>query len=120
ETGMVWADESKIIEKGRVGPGQMMGVDLVKGRLYHDRELKDMVAAQRPFGDWVKHITDLSDLIKVGTETAGEFERDALRRRQLAFGWSMEELELILQPMAEEGKEAVGSMGDDTPMAVLS
>jgi glutamate synthase (NADPH/NADH) large chain len=120
ESGMVGIDEAKVVEKGRVGPGQMMGVDLVKGRLYHDEELKDMVAGQRPFDRWVKNVTDLNSLIKVGSETASEFEREELRRRQLAFGWSMEELELILQPMAEEGKEAVGSMGDDTPLAVLS
>jgi glutamate synthase (NADPH/NADH) large chain len=119
ESGMVRLSETEIVEKGRLGPGQMIGVDLVAGRLYRDHEIKDMLAAKRPYSAWVKNITVLDSLIKRAGETV-ELGRDELRRRQVAFGWTLEELELILQPMAEEGKEAVGSMGDDTPLAVLS
>src|SRR5690606_26299969 len=119
ETGMVRLKEDEIIEKGRLGPGQVIGVDLVAGRLYRDREIKDMCAAARPFADWVKNITPIDKLIKSPTEPV-LFQRDELRRRQLAVGWSLEDLELILQPMVEEAKEAVGSMGDDSPLAVLS
>ncbi|MBV9521540.1 MAG: glutamate synthase large subunit, partial [Alphaproteobacteria bacterium] len=119
ETGMVRLDEAEIVEKGRVGPGQMLGVDLAAGKLYRDRAIKDMLAATRPFSQWVGKITRIDSLIR-GTNETAEFGRDELRRRQLAFGWSLEELELILHPMMEEAKEAVGSMGDDTPLAVLS
>ena len=120
ESGMVRLDETTIVEKGRLGPGQMIGVDLAAGRLYRDREIKDLLAAQQPYSDWVKNITPLDSLIRPTEGERAELGRDALRRRQVAAGWSLEELELILQPMAEEGKEAVGSMGDDTPLAVLS
>jgi glutamate synthase (NADPH) large chain len=120
EAGMVRLDETEIVEKGRLGPGQMIAVDLATGRLHRDREIKDQLAATRPFADWVKNITPLDSLIKPAQGEKAELARDELRRRQVAFGWSLEDLELILQPMAEDGKEAVGSMGDDTPLAVLS
>jgi len=120
EAGMVRLDETEIVEKGRLGPGQMVGVDLATGRLYRDREIKDELAAKRPYAAWVKNITALDSLIKPARGETVELARDELRRRQVAFGWSLEDLELILQPMAEDGKEAVGSMGDDTPLAVLS
>jgi glutamate synthase (NADPH) large chain len=120
EAGMVRLDETEIVEKGRLGPGQMIGVDLATGRLYRDRGIKDQLAATRPYADWVKSITALDSLIKPARGETAELPRDELRRRQVAVGWSLEDLELILQPMAEDGKEAVGSMGDDTPLAVLS
>jgi glutamate synthase (NADPH/NADH) large chain len=120
ETGMVRLEETRIIEKGRIGPGQMIAVDLRGGRLYHDGEVKEMLAATRPFGQWTKQIKKLDSLIKKGAGERVEFLRDELRRRQLAVGWTLEELEMVLHPMAEDGKEPVGSMGDDTPLAVLS
>ena len=120
ESGMVRLDETTIVEKGRLGPGQMIGVDLAAGRLYRDREIKDMLAALQPYSHWVKNITPLDSLIRPAEGERVELARDELRRRQIAAGWTLEELELILQPMAEEGKEAIGSMGDDTPLAVLS
>jgi glutamate synthase (NADPH) large chain len=120
ESGMVRLDETTIIEKGRLGPGQMIGVDLALGKLHRDREIKDMLAASKPFSAWVQNITPLDSLIRPSHGERAELARDELRRRQVAFGWSLEDLELILQPMAEDGKEAVGSMGDDTPLAVLS
>jgi glutamate synthase (NADPH/NADH) large chain len=120
ESGMVRLDETTIVEKGRLGPGQMIGVDLGDGRLYRDDELKDRLAAARPYGEWTKNITVLDHLIQASGGETAQLARDELRRRQAAFGWSLEDLELILQPMTEEAKEAVGSMGDDTPLAVLS
>ena len=120
ETGMVRIDETKVVEKGRVGPGQMIAVDLEEGRLYHDHELKDMLAAQQPFGSWVKHIDRIDGRITSAAKALQRFDAEELRRRQLTAGWSMEDLELILHPMTEESKEATGSMGDDTPVAVLS
>ena len=120
ETGMVRIREAQVIEKGRVGPGQMIGVDLQEGRFYHDLELKDLLAGQRPFSDWTRNITKIGDLVKTGHGETAQLDREELRRRQLAYGLSMEDLELILHPMVEDAKEAVGSMGDDTPLAVLS
>ncbi|MFQ5619204.1 MAG: glutamate synthase large subunit [Rhodospirillales bacterium] len=120
ETGMVRIDETRVAEKGRVGPGQMIAVDLEEGRLYHDHELKDILAAHQPFGSWVKHIDHIDSRIASGARAGQQFDAEELRRRQLTAGWSMEDLELILHPMAEESKEPTGSMGDDTPVAVLS
>ncbi|MFN3370236.1 MAG: glutamate synthase large subunit [Sphingomonadaceae bacterium] len=118
ETGMVQLPEDSIVEKGRLGPGQMIGVDLLEGRLYRDRELKDMIARSRPYRDWVGGFETLADL-----PPAGPVEQPAgpvLRRLQVAAGLTHEDMELILAPMVEEAKEAVGSMGDDTPLAVIS
>jgi glutamate synthase (NADPH) large chain len=120
ETGMVRLPESQIVEKGRLGPGQMIAVDLIEGRLYHDAELKDWLASRHPFSDWMAHSTVLDTLIGAKHAESPGLDRDELRRRQVMAGWSLEDMELILHPMADTGKEAVGSMGDDTPIAVLS
>ncbi len=119
ETGMVPMEENRVAEKGRIGPGQMVAIDLAKGRLYRDREIKDRLAAEQPYGDWIKGIDELNRQFP-GADESPILTGEALRRRQAAVGNSLEELELILQPMAEDGKEAIGSMGDDTPLAVLS
>jgi glutamate synthase (NADPH/NADH) large chain len=120
ETGMVEIAEQDIIEKGRVGPGGMIGVDLDAGRFYRDAELKDLMAKRRPYGEWVKRITVLDGVSKMRPSTTAMFGPEELRRRQYCYGFSMEDLELILQPMAEGAVEATGSMGDDAPLAVLS
>jgi glutamate synthase (NADPH/NADH) large chain len=121
ETGMVRVPESEVIEKGRVGPGQMIAIDLKAGKFYKDGPLKDLLAARKPYGAWIKKNIPLDSLIR--EQHAPEpsiYAVEELRRRQFGYGLSMEDMELILQPMAEDGKEAVGSMGDDTPLAVLS
>jgi glutamate synthase (NADPH/NADH) large chain len=119
EAGMVPVDESRVREKGALGPGQMIAVDMTEGRLFHDAEMKDALAASQPFGEWVGRINEL-DRVLSGVTEAPLFEGADLRRRQIAAGYSIEEIEQILAPMAEDGKEAIGSMGDDTPAAVLS
>ncbi|TWB23953.1 glutamate synthase (NADPH) large subunit [Nitrospirillum bahiense] len=120
ETGMTKVEEYSVQEKGRLGPGQMIALDLAEGRLYKDREIKDTLAASKPYGSWVRHITALDDLVKGAPAATAELSRDQLRRRQVAYGISMEDVETILHPMVEDAKEAVGSMGDDSPLAVLS
>ena len=120
ETGMVKFDEEVIIEKGHVGPGQTIGVDLDAAKFYHDTEMKDMLAARQPYGDWTKKITVIDHLVKTDAPEPVLYDAEALRRRQLAVGFTLEELELLLQPMVADAQEAVGSMGDDTPIAVLS
>ncbi len=120
ETGMVKVPEINVIEKGRVGPGQTIAVDLEQGKLYRDGELKDKLAAKRPYAEWTSRITELDSLVKTGAPEPVELSTEDLKRRQLAYGLTMEDMELILQPMVEEAKEAIGSMGDDAPLAVLS
>jgi glutamate synthase (NADPH/NADH) large chain len=120
ETGMVKLDESEIIEKGRVGPGQTIAVDLDEARFYGDEELKDMLAARQPFGEWAQRIRVIDHIVKADATEPVLYEGEALRRRQLAVGTTLEELEMILHPMVEDAQEAVGSMGDDAPIAVLS
>jgi glutamate synthase (NADPH/NADH) large chain/glutamate synthase (ferredoxin) len=119
EAGMVAVDEATVREKGALGPGQMIAVDMAEGRLYRDREVKDWLAAAQPFGDWIEKVVDLNALMRDVPERA-IFSGADLRRRQIAAGYSIEELEQVLAPMAEDGKEMVASMGDDTPPAVLS
>ena len=119
ETGMVPTDEATVVEKGALGPGQMIAVDMAEGKLFHDTEIKDTLAASLPFGEWVGKITELDDELS-GLPEKSLFGGAELRRRQIAAGYTVEELEQILAPMAEDGKETLASMGDDTPSAVLS
>jgi len=116
---MIPTDEMTVIEKGALGPGQMLAVDMKTKKLYNDDAIKDLMAASQPYGEWVEKITDLTDAVAGGKEPR-LFSGEELRRRQVAAGYSIEELEAILHPMAEDAKEAIGSMGDDTPPAVLS
>jgi len=120
ETGMVRIDEAQIVEKGRLGPGEMLAVDLREGKLYHDGEIKDWLAGKQPFAEWTRSITVIDDIIRPDAGEPHLYERDELRRRQLTYGITLEDLELMLHPMVETAKEAIGSMGDDTPLAVLS
>ena len=119
ETGMVPVDEEEIIYKGRLGPGDLLGVNLKEGKLYENFELKDRLANQYPYGEFVKKIIRIDKRITSKKEIK-LFDFKSLRQRKIAAGYTMEELELILHPMVIDAKEATGSMGDDTPIAVLS
>ncbi|MGH1330167.1 MAG: glutamate synthase large subunit [Paracoccaceae bacterium] len=119
EVGMVPTDEARVVEKGALGPGQMLAVDMKEGKLYHDKAMKDALAGAQPFGAWVGKINDLDQELSGLTEEP-LFTGEELKKRQIAAGYSIEELEQILAPMAEDGKETLASMGDDTPSAVLS
>ena len=117
ESGMVAVADANVIERGRLGPGDILGVNLREGKLYKDRELKDLLAAQHPYEDWVQNIIYLKDIAGPFVPAPSAPGIAPLRR---AAGWTMEDIESILHPMGAEGKEAVGSMGDDTPLAVIS
>ena len=117
ETGMIKIPEEKIIEKGKLGPGEIIAIDLKKGKLFKDKAIKDLLA--KDYKKYNKQIIDLEKKISNENERPN-FSGEDLRKRQYLSGLSVEDLELILHPMAEEGKEASGSMGDDTPVAVLS
>ena len=120
ETGMVKLDEEDIVEKGAVGPGQTIAVDLQEAKFYHDEELKDELAARQDFGAWTKRITVIDHIVKTDAPEPVRLDAEGLRRRQLAVGFTLEEMELILHPMVDDAQEAIGSMGDDAPLAVLS
>jgi glutamate synthase (NADPH/NADH) large chain len=119
EAGMVPLDEARVVRKGALGPGQLLAVDMAEGKLFGDTEIKDKLAAARPFGEWVGKINELDEAL-LGVTEKPLFSGAELRRRQVAAGYTIEELEQILAPMAEDGKETLASMGDDTPSAVLS
>jgi glutamate synthase (NADPH/NADH) large chain len=120
ETGMVALEESRIIEKGSVGPGETIAVDLDRALLFKDEALQDMLAARQNFGAWTVHIKKIDHIVKTDAPEPIRYTGEPLRRRQLAVGMTLEELETILHPMVEDASEAIGSMGDDTPLAVLS
>lgn len=122
EAGMVKIKQSGVIEKGRIGPGQMLGVDLKVGGLYRDAELKALCAERQPYAEWTKRIDSLSDLMRSASQSGeiATLNRAQLVQRQVAFNLTLEDMELILHPLVDDAKEAVGSMGDDSPLAVLS
>ncbi|WP_448659534.1 glutamate synthase large subunit [Sphingomonas sp. CJ99] len=119
ETGMVPVPEATVLEKGRLGPGQMIAVDLDEGRLYTDRQIKDRVAGEADYAALVANFQSIADLPDTGANVL-RYDRADLARRQVAAGQTLEDMELILSPMVTTAKEAVGSMGDDTPLAVIS
>ena len=117
ETGMIELNEKKILSKGRLGPGEIIGVRIEKGKVFSNDQIKDYLAKE--YKHFNSQIIDLDEKLQIIREKY-TFKGDDLRRRQYTFGISLEDLELILHPMAEDAKEATGSMGDDTPLAVLS
>ncbi len=117
ETGMIKIPEEKIVSKGRLGPGQLIAVELKQGKLFKDKEIKDFIS--KDYKKFNNQIVDLDSKLQ-NVKELPLFKGDDLRRRQYLSGMSVEDLEMILHPMVEEGKEATGSMGDDTPVAVLS
>ena len=117
ETGMIEFSDEKIIFKGRLGPGQAIAVDLDKGQVFDSKSLKNKIS--KDYKKYNKQILDLDKKFDIKKEIFF-YENDELRRRQFLAGINIEDLEIILHPMVEDIKEAVGSMGDDTPIAVLS
>ncbi len=119
ETGMCPMDEKDIIKKGALKPGRMIAVDLEEGKFYTSRQIMNELAKKRPYKKWLEKVVNLDQALS-GPEPKPLLAGETLARRQLSCGQTLEDLELILSPMAETGKESVGSMGDDTPLAVLS
>ena len=117
ETGMIPFPNEKIIFKGRLGPGQAIAVDLDKGQVFDSKNLKNKIS--KDYKKYNKQIIDLDKKFHA-TKEKKNYSGHELRRRQLLAGINIEDLELILHPMVENIKETVGSMGDDTPIAVLS
>ena len=121
ETGMVVVPDHNIAERGGLGPGEMIGINLNEGRLYKDAELKTVLSKKRNWNKWVGRTKQMDALLASSAgKVSAPLDPSLIRRRQIMAGWTMEDMELVLQPMAQTGKEAIGSMGDDTPLAVLT
>jgi glutamate synthase domain-containing protein 2/glutamate synthase domain-containing protein 1/glutamate synthase domain-containing protein 3 len=119
ESGCLQIPEEKIVKKWRLQPGKMFLVDLEKGRIIDDKELKESLASAKPYVEWIERIrVKLDDVESQNAQP----ERSAvpLLDRQQAFGYTQEDLKFILAPMAGNGEEPIGSMGNDSPLAVLS
>jgi glutamate synthase (ferredoxin) len=119
ETGVLDIAPERIVAKGRLQPGRVFLVDTEQGRIIGDEEIKKQLASEQPYRQWIEqHLVHLSDL-PPAPEVA-QPDHATLRQRQIAFGYSFEDERIVLAPMARDGVEAVGSMGNDTALAVLS
>jgi glutamate synthase (NADPH/NADH) large chain len=119
ECGCLPIAEERIVKKWRLQPGKMFLVDLEKGRIVDDKELKDTLAGAKPYADWIERIRVKLDEVE-SEKTPPLRSQVALLDRQQAFGYTQEDLKFILEPMSASGEEPIGSMGNDSPLAVLS
>lgn len=120
ETGMVRVRGSNIRSRGRLGPGEMLGVDLDTARFYGNTALLDLLTSQQDFSGWVGKTQKVGHIIRSDVTEPVLYSNEELCRRQVAVGTTFEELETVLHPMVEDASEAIGSMGDDTPLAVFA
>ncbi|KPM49843.1 glutamate synthase large subunit [Jiulongibacter sediminis] len=120
EAGVLDIDQSTVVSKGRLQPGRMFVVDMEEGRIIPDEELKADICSRQPYQEWIDNnkinIENLPESIRPYTH----YSREKLLKRQITAGYTSEDLRMILGPMASLGKEAIGSMGVDTPLAILS
>src|SRR6187551_4075450 len=120
ETGVLPVDPSIIKEKGRLQPGKMFVVDMEKGRIISDDELKQTICSRQPYGDWLNQYKIRLEELPEPRVTFTHLSDESILKYQKAFGYTTEDIDHLLKPMALEGKEPVGSMGTDIPLAVLS
>ena len=118
EAGVLPFDQSTVVRKGRLQPGKMLLVDLESHRIVEDDEVKSALAAERPYADWLaKNLVSIDDLPARRREVP---THESVLKLQQTFGYTEEELRTLISPMARAGAEGIGSMGTDTPIAVLS
>ncbi|MEN9472304.1 MAG: hypothetical protein RLZZ495_393, partial [Pseudomonadota bacterium] len=121
ESGVLPVPENKIVRKWRLQPGKMFLIDLEQGRMIDDEELKAGLANSKPYKQWIENLRIRFDDVQGSGEPATETESQvALLDRQQAFGFTQEDVKFLIAPMAANGEEAIGSMGNDSPLAVLS
>jgi Glutamate synthase domain 2 len=120
ETGALPVDPAIIIEKGRLQPGKMFVVDMEQGRIISDEELKQDICSRKPYGDWLNQYKIRLEELDEPRVTFTHLSDNSILKYQKAFGYTTEDIETLITPMALDGKEPVGSMGTDTPLAVLS
>ena len=118
ESGVLPFAENKIVKKWRLQPGKMLLIDLEQGRIIEDEELKNQFASAKPYRQWIESVRVKLEDIPVEAEPANATE--SLLDRQQAFGYTQEDIKFLLSPMAQAGEEGIGSMGNDSPLAVLS
>ncbi len=119
ETGVLPIAPERVAKKWRLQPGKMFLIDTVEGRIIDDKELKELYAKKQPYGQWIKeNMVDLKDLPE--PKKVSILNEKTLLERQRMFGYTQEDLKMVLKPMVENGEEATGSMGADNPVAVLS
>ncbi len=119
ETGMAPVNAQRIAERGAITPGRLIALDLQAGKFYREHDILDELSAAHPYQRWLEGMQDIEPVVGPGPEPV-LYDDAARRKRQAAAGYSFEALEALLREMSKSGKEAVGSMGDDTPLAVLS
>ncbi len=119
ECGCLPVPEDRVVKKWRLQPGRMFLVDLEKGRIVDDKELKDTLAAAKPYREWIERIRVKLDDVESDRQQP-ERSTVALLERQQAFAYTQEDIKFLMTPMAVNGEEPVGSMGNDSPLAVLS
>ena len=120
ESGVLPIPDEKIVKKWRLQPGKMFLIDLDQGRIIDDLELKETLSRQKPYQDWVARINIKIDSLEVPANAAAPECSASLLDRQQAFGYSQEDIKFVLDPLGKSGEEATGSMGNDSPLAVLS
>ena len=120
EVGIIGLDDSCVVEKGRLGPGQMIAVDTAQGKLLKDSKIKHSVAEEKPYAEWVRKGIVTLPSEKIDPNATIDTTPEQLSTYQKAFGYMIEDVERFIKPMVTQAKEAVGSMGDDTPPAVIS
>ena len=122
EVGVVELDDQTVVRKGRLGPGEMLSINTEAGTLRFNAEIKQALAARQPYGEWLKsNRVPLSTLANPAPQPlTGDLDLITLSQKQAAFGYTREELDMAFVPMLKDGIEATHSMGDDTPLAVLS
>src|SRR6187401_690546 len=121
ESGVLPIPEHRIVKKWRLQPGKMFLIDFEQGRIVDDEELKTQFANAKPYRQWIESVrVKLDDVPVEAAEVVDPEHRESLLDRQQAFGYTQEDLKFLLSPMAAAGEESVGSMGNDSPLAVLS
>jgi glutamate synthase (NADPH/NADH) large chain len=120
ETGALPVDPAIIIEKGRLQPGKMFVVDMEQGRIISDEELKNDICSRKPYGDWLNQYKIRLEELDEPRVAFTHLSDASILKYQKALGYSTEDIDDIITPMAVDGKEPIGSMGTDTPLAVLS
>ncbi|MFY8048385.1 MAG: glutamate synthase central domain-containing protein, partial [Erythrobacter sp.] len=119
ESGVLPVPENKIVRKWRLQPGKMFLIDLEQGRMIDDEELKSNLASSKPYKQWIENLRIKLDDLTEGTGAAAASDVTLLDRQQ-AFGYTQEDIKFLMSPMAQAGEEGIGSMGNDSPLAVLS
>jgi glutamate synthase (NADPH/NADH) large chain/glutamate synthase (ferredoxin) len=120
ESGVLPVPESKIVRKWRLQPGKMFLIDLEQGRMIDDEELKAGLANNKPYKQWIENVRIKLDDVEVNAQKAEPSKDISLLNHQQAFGYSQEDIKFLMAPMAINGEEGIGSMGNDSPLAVLS